>query len=152
MSDASAYTQSTACDGIMMQAVLRLSSGVLAVSLTYACSSLPPRVSPTQPVLSANQIGASPSSPAPSVPRGASSGGASAPDRPPDAASPHTDADNAMRKRGYMPALYRGERVYCRNEALTGSNLQSRVCLTASKLPEDPNAREWKALLQKVLS
>jgi hypothetical protein len=105
-----------------MQAVLRLSSGVLAVSLTCACSSLPSRVSPTQQVLSANQ------------------GATSAPDRAPDAAAPHTDVDNAMRKRGYTPALYRGERVYCRNESLTGSNLQSKVCLTAEQIDEQERA------------
>jgi hypothetical protein len=47
-----------------------------------------------------------------------------------------TDVDEAMRKRGYKPMVYRGERVYCRNEALTGSNLQSKVCLTAKQIED----------------
>jgi hypothetical protein len=46
------------------------------------------------------------------------------------------DMDNAMRKRGYKPALYRGERVYCRNETITGSNLQTKVCLTARQIED----------------
>jgi hypothetical protein len=41
-----------------------------------------------------------------------------------------------MRKQGYKPAIYRGERVYCRNEILTGSNLASKVCLTAKQIEE----------------
>jgi hypothetical protein len=53
--------------------------------------------------------------------------------------------DNSMRKRGYKPAFYRGERVYCRNEALTGSNLQSKVCLTAEQI--DNQERVGKGIL-----
>jgi len=45
-----------------------------------------------------------------------------------------------MRKWGYKPALYRGERVYCRNEALTGSNLESKVCLTAQQIDDQERA------------
>jgi hypothetical protein len=41
-----------------------------------------------------------------------------------------------MIKRGYKPALYRGERVYCRNEVLTGSNLASKICLTADQIED----------------
>jgi hypothetical protein len=41
-----------------------------------------------------------------------------------------------MRKRGYKPMIYRGERVYCRNEAVTGSNLESKVCLTAKQIED----------------
>jgi len=41
-----------------------------------------------------------------------------------------------MRKRGYQPAAFRGERVYCRNEAVTGSNLQSRVSRTAKEIED----------------
>jgi hypothetical protein len=123
----------------MMQAVLRLSSGVLTVSLTSACSSSPPRVSTTQPVLSANQIDSS-SNPATSTLGEAPNGGASAPDRLPDAAAPQTDVDSAMRKRGYKPALSRGERVYCRNVTLTGSNLASKVCLTAEQIENQERA------------
>jgi hypothetical protein len=48
--------------------------------------------------------------------------------------------DDAMRKRGYSPAIYRGERVYCRNEALTGSNLASKVCLTAKQIDDQERA------------
>ena len=47
-----------------------------------------------------------------------------------------SDVDNALRKRGYKPALYRGERVYCRNETITGSNLETKVCLTARQIED----------------
>lgn len=103
----------------MMLDMFRLSSLVLGVSLTCACSSSPPRDPATPQVISANQ-----------------SGGASAPDLPSDSAASQTDVDKAMRKRGYQPALYRGERVYCRNEAITGSNLESKVCLTARQIED----------------
>jgi hypothetical protein len=45
-----------------------------------------------------------------------------------------------MRKRGYSPGIYRGERVYCRSEALTGSNLESKVCLTAKQIDDQERA------------
>jgi len=99
--------------------MLRRSSVVLVVSLTCACSSPPPRSPAAPQAISAQQ-----------------SGGASAPDRPSDSAASQTDVDKAMRKRGYQPALYRGERVYCRNETLTGSNLESKVCLTARQIED----------------
>jgi hypothetical protein len=58
-----------------------------------------------------------------------------------------TDVDNDMRKRGYKPAIYRGERVYCRNEALTGSNLESKVCLTAIQIEDQE--RSGKGILNR---
>jgi len=45
-----------------------------------------------------------------------------------------------MRQRGYTLASYRGERVYCRNEAITGSNLESRVCMTARQIAAQERA------------
>jgi hypothetical protein len=126
-----------------MQAVHRLLFGVVAVSLTSACTSLPPRVSPTQHGLWSNQISdrsSSSSSPATSAPGGSSNGGAPTPDRPRDAAASQTNVDNAMRKRGYRSALDRGQRVYCRNETLTGSNLASKVCLTAEQIENQERA------------
>jgi hypothetical protein len=45
-----------------------------------------------------------------------------------------------MRKLGYTPASYRGERVYCRSEMLTGSNLASKLCLTAQQIEEQERA------------
>jgi hypothetical protein len=50
------------------------------------------------------------------------------------------DVDNDMRKRGYKPASYHGERVYCRNEVVTGSNLGSKVCLTAKQIEDQERA------------
>jgi hypothetical protein len=101
-----------------MQAKFRLSYCVLAISLSSACSSSPSRVPPSQQARPANP------------------GGSSAANQPPDAANTQPDVDNAMRKRGYKPALYRGERVYCRNEMITGSNLETRVCLTARQIED----------------
>ncbi len=66
--------------------------------------------------------------------------GALAPARRAEVARSQTDVDKAMRKRGYSPAIYRGERVYCRNEALTGSNLESKVCLTANQIDDQERA------------
>jgi hypothetical protein len=45
-----------------------------------------------------------------------------------------------MRKRGYQPADYQGERVYCKNTQVTGSNFQSKVCLTATQIEEQERA------------
>jgi hypothetical protein len=50
------------------------------------------------------------------------------------------DVDVAMRKRGYKPASFRGGRVYCREENLTGSNLASKVCLTARQIEDQEQA------------
>jgi hypothetical protein len=95
--------------------VRRISVGALAFSLLSACAGSPPRASPTQQV-------------------------PSAPNRPSVVDAPQTDIDIAMRKRGYQPATFRGERVYCRNEAVTGSNLQSKVCRTAKEIEDQERA------------
>ena len=87
--------------------------GLLAVALASACASPPPQ----PPRTHASAAGAEHSGD-----------------------SPQFDADAAMRKRGYKPAIYRGERVYCRNEMITGSNLQSRVCLTARQIADQERA------------
>jgi hypothetical protein len=97
----------------MIRAVLLLSARVLTVALTCACSNSLPRVVPAP---------------------------ASPPNRPAYADASQTDVDSAMRKRGYVPALYHGERVYCRNEALTGSNLKSKVCMTAKQIVDQERA------------
>jgi len=86
-----------------MQAILRLAYCTLSIALSSGCSGSPLRVPPPQQVRK----------------------------QTPDAATTQPDVDEAMRKRGYKPALYRGERVYCRNETITGSNLETKVCLTA---------------------
>ena len=101
----------------MMQVALRFSSVALAIALASACSNAPSRASAANSTVQ-------------------SSSGAAVSDRPPDAVASQTDVDEAMRKRGYQPALYHGERVYCRNEMLTGSNLESKVCLTARQIED----------------
>lgn len=95
--------------------VLRISVGALAFSLISACAGSPPRASPTQQV-------------------------PSAPTQPSAVDAPQTDIDIAMRKRGFQLATFRGERVYCRNEAVTGSNLQSKVCRTAKEIEDQEHA------------
>jgi hypothetical protein len=57
---------------------------------------------------------------------------------PPD--NPVAVIDLDLRKRGYTPATFRGQRVYCRKEALTGSNLRTRVCLTAKQIEDEERA------------
>jgi hypothetical protein len=106
-----------------MKTVLPISVGVCSVLLASACSSSMPRATPPQQVLAGSQPSASSSNPA-TDPQVANV------DRS------QTDVDNDMRKRGYKPMTYRGERVYCRNEAVTGSNLESKVCQTAEQIEE----------------
>ena len=106
-----------------MKAVLLISIGVCSALLASACSSSLPRATPPQQVLAASQPGDSSSNPA-TQPQAANV------DRS------QTDVDSDMRKRGYKPMSYRGERVYCRNEAITGSNLESKVCLTAAQIED----------------
>jgi hypothetical protein len=109
------------------RSVLRISVGALAFSFISACAGSPPRASPTQQVLSGNQlVGA----------------GTLAPAQPSAVDPPQTDIDIALRKRGYQPATFRGERVYCRNEALTGSNLKNKVCRTAKEIEAQERAGE----------
>jgi hypothetical protein len=98
-----------------MKAVLPISIGVFTVLLASACAGSPPRSTPQ----------------------------AGLPDHPGDGTAhaanvdrSQADVDKDMRKRGYKPATYRGERVYCRNQPLTGSNLESTVCLTARQIEE----------------
>ena len=108
---------------MMMRSVLRF--GALALAIISACASSPPRATPTQQVPSGNQI---------------ASAGTSAPTQLPAVDPPQSDVDVAMRKRGYQPAIFRGERVYCRKEALTGSNLKSKVCRTAKEIQDQERA------------
>jgi hypothetical protein len=108
------------------RSILRISVGALAFSLIAACANPPPpRASATQQVLSGNK------------PAGT---GTSVPAQLSAVESPQGDVDIAMRKRGYQPATFRGERVYCRNEAVTGSNLQSKVCRTAKEIEAQERA------------
>lgn len=97
-----------------MQVVLGISIGALAFSLLSACTSSPPRTPPRTP---------------PTQLTGSSSN-----------MSDSADVETAMRKRGYKPASFRGERVYCRNETLTGSNLESKVCMTAVQIEAQERA------------
>jgi hypothetical protein len=138
------------------RAIAQLS--VLAISFASACSSSPPHGTPAQ-VRSGNQIGDSSSSPAtdpqagspdPQAERAAvSTAGAQpdpksrgdlAPSRQAEVGRSQADVDKAMRKRGYEPAIYRGERVYCKNQALTGSNIESKLCLTAVQIEDQERA------------
>jgi hypothetical protein len=112
----------------MKKAMLAVSIGVCTVVLASACSSSLPRGTPPQQVRAASE-----------------SGGTSAPAQATKVDRSPIDVDNDMRKRGYKPMIYRGERVYCRKEALTGSNLESKVCLTAKQI--DDQERSGKDIL-----
>ncbi len=109
----------------LLQTALRLSMGALAALLIAACAIPPPGASATQRVLYGNP------------PRGADTSGTG---QPAAVDPPQKDVDMAMRKRGYQPATFRGERVYCRYEAVTGSNLQSKVCRTAKQIDDQERA------------
>jgi hypothetical protein len=103
--------------------VLGILVGALVFPLLSACAGSPPRAPPAQQVLSGNQL---------------ESAGTLAPSQP-SAVDP-LQTDSAMRKRGYQPATFRGERVYCRKEPLTGSNLQTKVCRTAKQIEDQERA------------
>jgi hypothetical protein len=105
------------------RSVLRICVVALVFSLISACASSPQRAPQPQPALSGKQLEV---------------GGTSAPAQPP-AVDP-SQIDIAMRKRGYQPATVRGERVYCRKEPLTGSNLESKVCRTAKEIDDQERA------------
>jgi hypothetical protein len=102
-----------------MQALRSISLGIAILSAASACSTPLPRASSGQPAPSAGRGANQPQSP-----------------RQPAGARSQTDVDREMRQRGYKPASYRGERVYCRNELLTGSNLASKVCLTVQQIED----------------
>jgi hypothetical protein len=106
-----------------MKGIRSISMGIVVLSLASACSSSLPRASPRQPAPS-DQIGAIDSQAEPSR----------------KAAGARSQSDDETRKRGYRPASYRGERVYCRNEVLTGSNLETKVCLTAKQVEDQERA------------
>jgi len=108
-----------------MKAVLPISIGVCTVLLASACSGSLPRGAQPDP----------------------KSSGALAPAQAAKVDRSQVDVDNDMRKRGYKPTIYRGERVYCRNEALTGSNLESIVCLTAKQIEDQE--RSGKDILNR---
>jgi hypothetical protein len=107
---------------INAKAVLPISLGVCAALLASACSSSLPQ------------------------PDAKSSGGL-APVQAAEVDRSQIDVDNDMRKRGYKPAIYRGEHVYCRKEALTGSNLESKVCLTVKQIEDQE--RSGKDILNR---
>jgi hypothetical protein len=106
--------------------VLRV-SGAVTLLLISACASSPPPATATQQAPPGNHLAGA---------------GISAPSQPPAVDPPQGDIDTALRKRGYQPATFRGERVYCRNEALTGSNLKSKVCRTAKEIEDQERAGE----------
>ena len=142
----------------MSQAVLPVAIGLCTILLASACSSSAQRDSVPPPAGAGREVGDNSSMPASNPPttwsdqpsdgivgaagiagqprqKGSSDGSAV----PSEAAKVERSAaalDKAMKKRGYKPATYRGERVYCRNETLTGSNLESKVCLTSRQIEE----------------
>ena len=123
----------------MMKAVIQISIGVCTVMLASACSSSLPRgTPPPHGAADSAAIGAQPDP---------KSGAPLAPAQSAKVDRSQTDTDNDMRKRGYKPTIYRGERVYCRNEALTGSNLESKVCRTARQIEDQE--RSGRDILNK---
>lgn len=121
-----------------MKAVLPISIAVCSVLLASACSSSPPRNPATKPQagLSDRQADGTAGSAAGGAQPDSKSSGALAPAQAANVDRTQANVDNDMRKRGYKPMIYRGERVYCRNEAITGSNLESKVCLTEKQIED----------------
>lgn len=108
----------------MTKALLPISVGVFAVLLASACSGSPPRATPPQQALAGS------AQPDPK------SSGAVAPAQAANVDRSQIDVDKDMQKRGYKPTMYRGERVYCRDQTLTGSHFENKVCLTAKQIED----------------
>jgi hypothetical protein len=102
-----------------MRPILTAAAGL---SLASACASSVQPAMPARPAPVPKVLAAAP--PTPSTGR--------------DRAEP--DVDAAMRQRGYRPETYHGQHVYCRAERPTGSNLESKVCLTAKQIEDQERA------------
>ena len=89
---------------------------VVFATLTAACSSTP-AASPSRTDANAPAI----------APRTASAA----------AAAPASVVDASLVKAGYSVMRRHGEILYCRNEAITGQRIATRICLSAAQIQDE---------------
>ena len=108
----------------------------LLLTAVSACSTPPPRVPPS-PTVAATPV-VHPAAVQPTPTTTASSTAAGQP--PAQTAATNTPAslaiDPDLVKRGYHPAIRRGQRVYCRQEPVTGSRFSQTRCMTADQISD----------------
>jgi len=95
---------------------------LLLVAAVSGCANHPPHTTQAPPVAARNDTRPAPAASAVNATQAASS------------AEP--DANQDLLKQGYKPAVHRGETVYCRREAVTGSRFSSQVCLTEQQIKD----------------
>ena len=121
---------------------MRLRYLALLITVVCGCSTSPPRVPPSpavaatpaaHPVSGQAAPTASPvlTAPGQSQPQASSPTATAATNTP---ASLAIDPD--LVKRGYHPAIRRGQRVYCRQEPVTGSRFTQTRCMTADQISD----------------
>ena len=89
---------------------------VVFATLAAACSTAPPR----QTLAAAGN--------APAIAPGTASDAA---------AAPAAVVDASLVKAGYSVMRRHGEILYCRNEAITGQRIATRICLTAAQIQDE---------------
>jgi hypothetical protein len=124
---------------------MRLLRLAALITLVSACSSQPQRV-PAPPAVTGSravqsgtgQVATSSQlSPAANQAQAQTQTQTGAPAASPAAgAAPKLAVDPDLVKRGYSPAIYNGQRVYCRTETVTGSRFTQKVCMTAERIKE----------------
>ncbi len=98
-----------------MSLVMKVAAIVLGAMAVVACSSAPPRTA-------APSAASAPASPA-AAPAAVG------------AASP-AQVNPKLVSRGYKAVKYQGAYVYCRSEAVTGTQFQKKVCLTEAAIKD----------------
>lgn len=53
---------------------------------------------------------------------------------PAERVSPRPSVKEALVKQGYRPSMLDGQLLYCRDESVTGTQFQSRVCLNDEQI------------------
>lgn len=105
----------------------------LLLTVVSACSTPPLRVPPSPtaaatPAIHPTQPTPIPVAPAQSQAQTATNTRASLP------------IDPDLVKRGYHPAIRRGQRVYCREEPITGSRFTQTRCMTADQISDSASS------------
>jgi hypothetical protein len=73
---------------------------------------------------------------------------AAAPAKPAPSAANGDSDDKELLKQGYKPRVVRGEKVYCKREVPTGSNLPVTRCMSAESAKE--MAAEGKEMAERI--
>jgi hypothetical protein len=117
---------------------MRFVHWALLMTVICGCATQPQRVPPSPAVAPdpAVQSGSAQSTTAGSPPPTAAAQ-ASAPTGSPAINTPVALAiDQDLVSRGYTPAIRHGQRVYCREQSVTGTHFTQKKCMTADQIKE----------------